>query len=87
MNRCHGDDGFGRTLDYNFHCYSFDFTLYFEECIFSLVPAILAVVLASFRIYSVLGRPRTIEWPVGRALKQVRKSSLTALGRGVLLTI
>lgn len=75
MNRCHGDDGFGPTLDYNFHCYHFDFTLYFEECIFSLVPAILAITLALLRIYSVLGRPRTIEWPVGRALKLVRMSS------------
>ena len=75
MNRCNGDDQFGPTLGHGIDCYYFDFTLYFEECIFSLVPAILGITVALLRIYSVLGRLRQIEWPIGKALKQVSRSS------------
>lgn len=74
MNRCGDDNSFGPTLGHSLDCYDFDFTLYFEDCIFSLVPAVLSISVALRRIYSLLGRPRAVQWPVGRALKQVRES-------------
>ena len=56
MERCAGDDTFGPVLETGL-CYSFDFTLVFEECIFAVVPCALFLLLAAARIWKLWNRP------------------------------
>ncbi|KAI0126691.1 P-loop containing nucleoside triphosphate hydrolase protein [Xylariales sp. AK1849] len=54
MQRCHGDDSFGPSLGSGSNCHNFDFTLLFEDCIFSLIPSVLVTIAASYRIYELI---------------------------------
>jgi len=71
MNRCAGDEGFGPALSNGPGCYSFDFTLAFEDYFFSIAPCALAISLAAWRLYTLVGREAVIKWPAIRALKLV----------------
>lgn len=72
MKRCNGDNSFGPALGPGSDCHNFDFTILFEDCIFSLIPSILAIIAAIYRIYGVFKKTKVIIWPIGRALKLVR---------------
>lgn len=74
MQRCDGDDSFGPALGSGLDCHNFDFTIFFEDCIFSLIPSILVIVAAAYRVFLLLKRPKIINWPVGEALKHVSGS-------------
>jgi ATP-binding cassette, subfamily C (CFTR/MRP), member 1 len=73
MKRCGGDDSFGPILGPGWDCHNFDFTILFEDCLFSLIPSIIAVLAAAYRIWGVFNRPKIVNWPLGRALKLVYK--------------
>ena len=75
MYRCGGDDDIGPVLGsaiFNPGCYNFDFTLVFEDVLFSIVPCAFFSLLAAWRIYILRTRPVVVRWPLLRALKQVR---------------
>ena len=74
MNRCPADDSFGPVLSNGPGCYSFDFTLVFEDYIFSIAPCGLALLLAAWRSYNIVGRKDIVQWPLIRALKLVSSS-------------
>jgi len=58
MERCPGDDRFGPVLDAGkLACYGFDFTLVFEESIFSIVPCVILIPLAAARLRRLWSRP------------------------------
>lgn len=78
MLRCSGDDSFGPVLGPGSACYNFDFTLFFEELIFSLIPSALVVIAAISRGVAVWGRPLSVKWPAGKALKHVRSTDTFA---------
>ncbi len=69
--RCPGDDGFGPALDDDPSCYSFDFTLVFEDYFFSIAPCGIALLLAAWRFYILAKRRDVVHWPVVRAVKLV----------------
>ena len=74
MFRCSGDDTFGPTLGSsspNPSCYNFDFTLVFEDSIFSILPCGIVIILGAWRLFALAKRPVAIQWPLLRALKAV----------------
>lgn len=74
MFRCSGDDTFGPVLGsslLNPGCYNFDFTLVFEDSIFTIAPCGILLLLAGWRLYSLFQRQAIVHWPVVRALKNV----------------
>lgn len=99
MDRCPGDNTFGPTLGPRVGgCYDFDFTLVFEESIFSIAPCALVIPAAIFRLrtllnFSLLSQKNEqelgqfIQWPLARALKLVRPSTtLTQKRQGLTTT-
>jgi len=62
MERCPGDDTFGPVLEPG-HCYSFDFTLVFEESIFAIVPCAVVLPLTAARLWQLCNRPVTVYRP------------------------
>jgi len=75
MFRCGGDDGIGPVLGsafFNPGCYDFDFTLVFEDVLFSIIPCGVFLLLAAWRLYALRSRPVIVRWPLLRAMKQVR---------------
>jgi ATP-binding cassette, subfamily C (CFTR/MRP), member 1 len=76
MLRCSGDDTFGPVLgSAPIGCYNFDFTLLFEEAIFTIAPCALVLPLAAWRLFRVIRRPVLVQWPIVHALKFVRPIS------------
>jgi ATP-binding cassette, subfamily C (CFTR/MRP), member 1 len=72
MLRCSGDDSFGPALGPDFTgCYNFDFTLLFEDAIFSTAPCALVLPLAALRLHALLRRPASVHWAFLGALKLV----------------
>lgn len=74
MVRCSGDDTFGPVLGssiLNSGCYNFDFTVIFEDSIFSIVPCGIVILLIIWRLYSLVGRQAVVRWPLLHALKLV----------------
>ncbi len=71
MVRCGNDDSFGPVLTAGPGCYEFDFTLVFEDSIFSIAPCGLVILLAAWRLHRLIGRPTVVQWPLLRALKLV----------------
>jgi hypothetical protein len=71
MQRCEGDTSFGPTLKPGTNCDDFDFTLLFEESIFSLAPSTLVWIAVFCRAYSLLGQPKILHHPFACALKLV----------------
>ncbi|KAH8196275.1 hypothetical protein TruAng_009556 [Truncatella angustata] len=76
MKRCDDGDSFGPSLGPGFDCHNFDFTVLFEDYIFSLVPSTIVILLAAHRIYRVYYMSKVVNWPLGRALKLVVYTSL-----------
>ncbi len=77
MIRCSGDDTFGPVLGPESDgCYNFDFTLVFEESIFSIVPCAIVLPLAAVRLYFLLRRPVSVRWQLLQAAKLVCRSSI-----------
>jgi hypothetical protein len=81
MLRCLGDYSFGPVLGTAFpfpdsegfdSCYNFDFTLVFEESIFSIAPCAILLLFTIWRIAQLYRRPNIVSWPWMRALKLVR---------------
>jgi len=75
MLRCHGDDGIGPVLEpalFLSGCYDFDFTLVFEDVLFSILPCGVFLLLAAWRVAVLRARPVLVRWPLLRASKQVR---------------
>lgn len=83
MERCPGDDTFGPVLEPG-RCYSFDFTLVFEESIFAIVPCAVVLPLTAARLWQLWNRPVTVyrahkkwettpaaNWPLVLGLKLV----------------
>ncbi len=71
MDRCGDDDSFGPVLGYAPDCYNFDFTLVFEDIIFSLAPCGIAILLAVWRLYDIVRQPVIVKWPLFGDLKLV----------------
>lgn len=71
MIRCGDDSSFGPVLTAGPNCLDFDFTLVFEDYIFSIAPYGIGLLLAAYRIYSLLGQKAVVRWPFVRALKLV----------------
>ena len=71
MVRCGNDESFGPVLTQGPDCYSFDFTFTFEDCIFSIVPCSIGLLLAFSRIYFLSKRSNIVRWPLLRAVKLV----------------
>ncbi|KAK3935755.1 P-loop containing nucleoside triphosphate hydrolase protein [Diplogelasinospora grovesii] len=71
MIRCTGDNNFGPVLEPGLvtDCYNFDFTLVFEESIFSIAPCAIALLNAAFRLYRLSKRQTVVQWPLLRAFK------------------
>lgn len=74
MVRCSGDDTFGPVLNHTSDngCYNFDFTLVFEDSIFSIVPCSIVTLLTAWRLYGLVGKKVVVQWPLLHALKLVR---------------
>ncbi|KAK0644149.1 ABC transporter [Cercophora newfieldiana] len=96
MDRCPGDDTFGPVLEHHDgNCYNFDFTLVFEESIFSIAPCIIVLPLAAVRWWHLWSKPRRTwnSWLVLlttklgvyglEAIIQLALVSLWAAGHGV----
>jgi hypothetical protein len=76
MLRCSGDDTIGPVLGSSAlspGCYNFDFTVVFEDSIFSIAPCFVVLVLAAWRLYNLVGKPVVVRWPLLHALKLVSK--------------
>ncbi|KAK3353395.1 ABC transporter [Lasiosphaeria hispida] len=73
VNRCAGDDTFGPVLGRGFitPCYEFDFTLVFEDSIFSIAPCAIVLPLVAFRLHQIWRRPVVVSWPLIRTSKWV----------------
>ena len=87
MFRCSGDDTFGPVLGSsspNPGCYNFDFTLVFEDSIFSILPCGIAIVLGAWRLYALVKRQVAVQWPLLRALKAVSFCAASINCRGPL---
>lgn len=73
MVRCGNDGSFGPVLTQGPDCYSFDFTLTFEDCILSIAPSGIAFLLSFVRIFYLFKRDAVVRWPLLRAIKLVRR--------------
>lgn len=71
MVRCGNDDGFGPVLTPGPDCYSFDFTLTFEDYILSIAPSGLALLLSIVRFYFLFKNDSVVRWPLLRSIKLV----------------
>jgi len=74
MPRCSGDNTFGPVLGSSFlnpGCYNFDFTIVFEDSIFSIAPCGFVLLLSFWRLYKISGRKVVVHWPLLHALKLV----------------
>lgn len=76
MVRCGNDGSFGPVLTPGPDCYSFDFTLTFEDYILSIAPCGIALLLSFIRIYFLLQRDALVRWPLLRSIKLVCNSCL-----------
>lgn len=56
MDRCPDDNAFGPVLETG-SCYSFDFTLLFEESFFSIAPCAIVLPLTAARLRQLWSRP------------------------------
>ncbi|ETS81802.1 hypothetical protein PFICI_06804 [Pestalotiopsis fici W106-1] len=68
MKRCKDED-FGPALGPGPDCHNFDFTLLFEDCIFSLIPSVIAIIVCAYRASTIFKRSKVISWSLARALK------------------
>lgn len=50
---------------------TFDFTLTFENVVFTLVPNVVTLPLILYRIWLVCGQPKVVEWHAARVAKLV----------------
>ncbi|CAK7197974.1 hypothetical protein SEUCBS139899_000628 [Sporothrix eucalyptigena] len=79
MVRCGNDESFGPVLTPGPDCYSFDFTLTFEDYIFSIAICGIAVLLAFVRIFLLFKRDAIVRWPLLRAIKLLAFLALIGL--------
>ncbi|KAK8102128.1 ABC transporter [Apiospora sp. TS-2023a] len=71
---CQYDWDLGPTLpsaNDSTHCREFDFTVAFEDTVFSLVPSIFLLCCVFYSLPSVLATPRVIDWPAAALAKLV----------------
>jgi hypothetical protein len=86
MPRCSGDDTFGPVLGSSLlkpGCYNFDFTVVFEDSIFSIVPCGFVLLLNIWRLYNLIGRKDVVRWPLLHALKLVSMGRVLSSNRRV----
>ncbi|KAK0715388.1 P-loop containing nucleoside triphosphate hydrolase protein [Lasiosphaeris hirsuta] len=81
VNRCAGDGTFGPALGHgpSTPCYEFDFTLVFEDSIFSIAPCAIVLLLAASRLHQLWRRPVLVNWPLIRTSKWVAYGIQAAL--------
>ncbi|OAA65704.1 ABC transporter [Niveomyces insectorum RCEF 264] len=87
MIRCANDDGFGPVLTSGPNCYSFDFTLVFEDYILSIAPCGIALLLAIPRLYFLFRRQAVVRWPLLRAVKLSTYITLAALQLAIVILL
>lgn len=72
MVRCAGDETFGPILGSSASgCYNFDFTIVFEDSIFTIVPCGIFLLTSTWRLYYLLSKEVVVQWPLLYALKLV----------------
>jgi len=81
MFRCSGDNTIGPVLTSAFvnpNCYDFDFTLVFEDSLFSIIPCGIVLLVTAWRLHTLVRRDTIVRWPLLRALKLVSPLELTS---------
>lgn len=70
---CHYDDTLGPTLpqEATAGCRMFDFTLAFEDLIFTLIPCLLVLPTIALCIRRVIPQPKYIDWKICWSAKLV----------------